>query len=916
MPWEIVPDAGEGLPAAIAGVPLLAAGSRPRWRRVAAVTVTASLVGVHLAAAEGPVRDWTYLGVLIGSAIAALLGSRRNPLTTMARLIALGVTISAAGDAVWQVLVWTRGTAPTVSVADVLWLGSYVALGAGLLRTPRGGGRIDRDGVVDIAVVFLVALLVQWELAFDTIATDTALPVRERLVLALYPTFDAALLALVIRAALTRRLQGWLAVLLGGGTACWLLSDFGYTLFATEGTLAVWLNVGWMLGSILLAAAAWYHRSVPSMQAVGAASGAEGTKNGGIAVALVPLLVPGAIAVVGQVRGDPANLYLLYAVTVMLVALAFTRGARILRAEAEARAAVKSQARYARAVAVNSADAFVVLDTHGTIINDAPQLAALMGRAHSATVGEKVFQFVAPMDQDDARAVFERCLTTNGQTFETELRVQHSSGRQLWLSARMVNLTHDPDVGGAVVNLHDISDRKRAEAELSHQAFHDGLTDLANRALFSNRVEHALRRNARTGLNAAVIFLDLDGFKTVNDSLGHGAGDELLKEVAKRLTQAVRTEDTVARLGGDEFAILIEQSPNPVEESKGVAERILQSLLSPIELESQSVTVSASFGIAASDEDSTAASMLRDADVAMYRAKTAGKARWMIYDPEMRTAVVERLQLENDLLGALAAGQLALVYQPVVQLESEDIVGFEALLRWHHPTFGLIEPDRFIPIAEETGLIIPIGRWVLTEACATAARWHRDHPEHHNLSMAVNVSARQIASPDLVAHVQAALADSGIEATTLVLEMTETALISDTTVAAARLRKLSALGVRLAIDDFGTGYSSLSYLRQFPVDILKIDRSFISTITDRTQVPAIVRGLLDLGRTLGLETIAEGVELGVQRDQLRSENCDLAQGFLFSRPLDPADADRLLTQLRPGHGRPSAGPRGSVGSSV
>ncbi|MDO8391538.1 MAG: EAL domain-containing protein [Actinomycetota bacterium] len=830
-------------------------------------------------------------------------------------MIALGVTISAAGDATWQVLAWTSGTEPTVSVADVLWLGSYVAIAGGLLRTPQGEGRIDRDGVVDIAVLFLVALLVQWELAFDKIATDAAVPVGERLVLALYPTFDAALLALVVRAAFTRRLQGWLAVLLGGGTACWLLSDFGYTLFATEGTLAVWLNVGWMLGSILLAATTWYPRSVPAMHATAAASAARGTKNGGIAVALVPLLVPGAIAVVGQVRGDPANPYLLYAVTVMLVALAFTRGARILRAEAEARAAVKSQARYSRAVAVNSSDAFVVLDANGIIINDASQLEALMGRAESTTVGEASLQLVEPMDRDDARAVFERCLTTDGQTFETELRVRHSSGRQLWLSARMVNLTHDPDVRGAVVNLHDISDRKRAEAELSHQAFHDGLTDLANRALFTNRVEHALRRKARSGLDVAVIFLDLDGFKTVNDSLGHGAGDELLKEVATRLTQAVRPADTVARLGGDEFAILIEQSHNPVEESEGVAERILQSLSLPIELATQSVTVSASFGIAAGDENSTAGSMLRDADVAMYRAKTAGRACWVIYDPDMGTAAVERLQIENDLLGALAAGQLALVYQPIVRLESEEIVGFEALLRWHHPTFGLIAPDRFIPIAEETGLIIPIGRWVLDEACATSARWHRDHPEHHKLSMAVNVSGRQIASPDFVAHVQTALAESGIEADTLVLEMTETALIRETVVATARLRELSALGVRLAIDDFGTGYSSLSYLRQFPVDILKIDRSFVSAITDPTQVPAIVRGLLDLGHTLGLEMIAEGVELGFQRDQLRSENCDLAQGFLFSRPLDPTDAERLLTQLRPGSGNATAGVA-AVGSPV
>jgi EAL domain-containing protein (putative c-di-GMP-specific phosphodiesterase class I) len=266
----------------------------------------------------------------------------------------------------------------------------------------------------------------------------------------------------------------------------------------------------------------------------------------------------------------------------------------------------------------------------------------------------------------------------------------------------------------------------------------------------------------------------------------------------------------------------------------------------------------------------------------------------------MRTAAVERLRLENDLIGALDRNEFALVYQPVVALETEEVVGFEALIRWHHPTLGLIEPDRFIPIAEETGLIVAIGSWVLQEACTTSARWRQDYPHEPPLTMAVNVSGRQIASVDLVGQVSDALATTGVEPRTLVLEMTETALIRDTVVASERLHELRDLGVQLAIDDFGTGYSSLSYLKQFPVDILKIDRSFIESINDRDQVPAIVRGLLDLGRTLDLETVAEGVELDVQRDRLRDEHCDYAQGFLFARPLAPEDAENLLLQLAAG----------------
>jgi predicted signal transduction protein with EAL and GGDEF domain len=352
----------------------------------------------------------------------------------------------------------------------------------------------------------------------------------------------------------------------------------------------------------------------------------------------------------------------------------------------------------------------------------------------------------------------------------------------------------------------------------------------------------------------------------------------------------------VARLGGDEFAILVE-NPNPIDEATTVADRVLQALTAPFEISGTRITMSASIGIAASDGDCTADELVRNADIAMYRAKINGKAQWMTYDPLMHAAAMERLQLEKDLEDALEGNQFQLVYQPVVRLETQEIVGFEALLRWHHPTLGLIMPERFIPIVEECGAIVPIGQWVLGTACVVSARWQREHPHDPALTMAVNVSARQLADDDLAEQVAGAIANAMLDPTTLVLEMTETALIHDAAVAARRLHELRRLGVRLAIDDFGTGYSSLSYLRQFPVDILKIDRSFINTITDRTKIPAIVRGLLDLGRTLELETVAEGVEDDIQLDGLRDENCDLAQGYLFARPLDAIDAEALVAQI-------------------
>jgi diguanylate cyclase (GGDEF)-like protein len=380
----------------------------------------------------------------------------------------------------------------------------------------------------------------------------------------------------------------------------------------------------------------------------------------------------------------------------------------------------------------------------------------------------------------------------------------------------------------------------------------------------------------------------------VNDSLGHAAGDELLREVSARLVDAVRSSDTVARLGGDEFAVLLEQRHGPIEEAVIVAERILGALTTPVVVEGQPMTVGASIGISVGSPDSNAASLLRDADVAMYRAKAAGRGRWVVHDAGMRAEAAERLRLETDLLGVHACDELRLVYQPVIDLETGEIVSFEALLRWEHPELGIVMPDRFIPLAEANGMILPIGEWVLREACRQLSEWRARYPELASLAMAVNVSGRQVASPFLGDHVVDALRGAGLEPAALTLELTESTLVEDPGSAAARLTALRDLGIRLAIDDFGTGYSSLSYLRQFPLDILKIDRSFISTITEPDHVPAIVRGLLDLGRTLGLTTVAEGVESEIQQDQLRAVGCDCAQGHLFARPLDPDGVEELL----------------------
>jgi diguanylate cyclase (GGDEF)-like protein len=554
---------------------------------------------------------------------------------------------------------------------------------------------------------------------------------------------------------------------------------------------------------------------------------------------------------------------------------------------------VASHARRSEALAVNGSDAVAVLDIDGRLTADSHSLSRTFGLP--ATAGDDLADLMAQVGGDPAitRRLLARSVSLPGVPVELELAGQRTDGSSFWLGGRAVNLLDDPDVAGLVVSLYDSTARKLAEQELAHQAFYDGLTGLANRSLFLDHTEQALRRAGRTGSRPIVLCLDLDGFKDVNDSVGHLAGDDLLRTIAERLRGVVRSSDTVARLGGDEFAVLVDDTSGGLPEAAALAQRLLEVISAPVDLGGHRVTVAASIGIVLAEDDATPLGLFRDADIAMYRAKAAGRAQWVVFDPDMRAAALERIELERELSSALVEGQLRLTYQPVVDLQTEQITGFEALLRWQHPVLGAVPPDRFVPIAEDSGEIVPIGRWVLAEATRTAARWQRAYPSRP-LSMAVNVSARQLVGGTLLRHVAEALTESGLAPSSLVLEVTETALVVDPAAAAERLAELRALGVRLALDDFGTGYSSLSYLRQFAVDVLKIDRSFVSLLDGSPDEAAIVHGLVQLGRTLRLEVVAEGVETARQRDRLRAEHCDLAQGYLFSRPLEVADAELLL----------------------
>jgi diguanylate cyclase (GGDEF)-like protein len=434
----------------------------------------------------------------------------------------------------------------------------------------------------------------------------------------------------------------------------------------------------------------------------------------------------------------------------------------------------------------------------------------------------------------------------------------------------------------------------RAIEETVQQALHDSLTGLPSRSLFLDRMRHALARAERDEAPMAVLFCDLDGFKTVNDSLGHRTGDRLLVLVAERLAECLRPADTIARLGGDEFAVLLEELREPGDAARA-AQRLLEALDAPFEVRGREVYISASIGIAAGSSD--AETLLRDADLAMYRAKARGKGRYAVYEPSMHTAIVERLELEVDLKRALEHEELAVAYQPVFSLVDGRVTGVEALVRWRHPTRGVVMPESFVPLAEESGLIGELGRWVLRKSCHQGALWRAKYPGHPGLGIGVNISGVQLREPGLVQEVADALDASHLDATGLTLEITETALMESVDKAIEQIDALNDLGVELAIDDFGTGYSSLRYLRRLPLDVMKIERSFIGGIGGPGEEVELLRAIIDLARIFGLRVVAEGVERQEQRERLLELGCELGQGHLLSEPLDAAKTDALLLRV-------------------
>jgi diguanylate cyclase (GGDEF)-like protein/PAS domain S-box-containing protein len=561
------------------------------------------------------------------------------------------------------------------------------------------------------------------------------------------------------------------------------------------------------------------------------------------------------------------------------------------------RVRLEASERRFRGLIEHSSDVITVLGVDGTISYDSPSSCAIFGYQPGERVGQNGLSFVHEDDLNRAQDVLEQISDGNAAAVKVEIRVRHRDGSFRWVEATMTNLLDEPEVNGLVANFRDVTDRRRLEDQLAHQAFHDPLTGLPNRALLLDRIDHALaatHRHRNRAHEMALLYLDLDDFKSVNDSLGHEAGDDLLREATRRLLEVLRPEDTASRLGGDEFAVLLEDLSDR-DIAYEIGARLLEAIQSPFNLNGEDVYINASIGIALSTGIDDAAALLRNADLAMYRAKGGGKGRFEIYEAGMHAVVVDRRALKLDMRRALDGNQFVPHYQPIVDLETGRVTGVEALVRWMHPERGIVSPAAFIPMAEETGLIIPIGSYVLHQACLDAARWKDEFGSRAPRTVSVNLSPRQIQEPGLVADVEHALLDSGLPASALVLEITESILLDDTESAANTLAELKALGVQIALDDFGTGYSSLTYLDRFPVDVLKIDKSFVDALASPDDDRSLLVGaIVNLGMMLGLRVTAEGIEGPDQLARLRAMGCELGQGYLFAKPMAEADLRRTL----------------------
>ena len=823
-----------------------------------------------------------------------------------------GAAISwACGQSIWTYYESFEGRdVPFPSYADLGYLGAVPLLVVGLMllssvgRQAVGVARTVLDGLVVATGLLIVSWQVVLEKTFQA-GGDTLLA---QVISLAYPIGDIVCgsVAIVVIAR-TRNVRGLgmaSLYLLAAGTVSFAVGDSGFTFLTLKETYFSGhpIDIGWFCGYLLLALAARAYLRDSSQPEAPEAE--EHRAPVGVFAPYIPVLLAIAAASYREFTENKLGIFLAWAMLILIVLvvvhqiLATFENVGLNRSLQLRTNALSERERWFRSLVQNSSDVVTVVDERGRIQYQTPSVKRVFGYEPDSLIGHPLETLVPPTEAHALQDALARAAESPGSITEFAIKMRHQYGEWCDTESTVTSLIDDPNVRGLVLNTRDTSAQKQLEDRLSHQAFHDALTGLANRELFFDRVGHALERGRREVRTVAVLFVDMDGFKGVNDSLGHSRGDELLVLIAERFSSCVRPGDTVARIGGDEFAVLLETA----EDAAGAVHaghRLREVLADPFMIDGREVLVQASIGVAATDDGHTTADdLVRNADLAMYRAKT-NNGGLELFEIGMHTALVRRLELENDLRHALERNELVLHYQPVLDLSTSRLVGAEALIRWKHPSGELLSAMDFVPLAEETGLIGDIGAWVLREACTQAALWQVVLPEadRSEFRVAVNLSGRQLATNSLIGTIQRALAETGLDPSTLVLEMTESVMIGSNAETVGLLAQLKALGVRLAIDDFGTGYSSLSYLSRFPVDLLKIDRSFVEKLASDAQSAELVQTIVQLGRTLDLQTVAEGIETVEQLDALRRIGCEFGQGYLFSSPVP---AREITMRLRAG----------------
>jgi diguanylate cyclase (GGDEF)-like protein/PAS domain S-box-containing protein len=867
----------------------------------------------------GPLNAGPVFNAIGFSAVIAIVAGVRahKPAARLAwYLLAAGQAFFVAGDVLSYNYAALFGKAlPFPSVADAVYLaGVYPCTAAGLLLLirRRNPGR-DWASLMDATIVTIGLALLSWVFLISPYAHDATLHLGVKLVSMAYPLGDILILGVAVRMAVGGGRRGPAFYLMVSAIVAVLATDSIYGWIQLHGSYIPGdpLDGGWILYYVLFGAAALH----PSMKNVSdaAAERVRVTRVRMIGISCAALIAPVVEMVKISTQGD-SHAVLVGAATIVMFGLVVVRMFGLVRAEETAamsesvlRERVLRTASEVRlgALVQHSSEVILLLTSDMAVEYASPSVRQVLGYDIAEFVGRR---FVDAIRKED-RALVESALSelrsrTSAPSEVLEFRIRHRDGRLLHTECLFTNLLTHTAVNGIVVNLRDITERKQFEEQLIYQAFHDPVTDLANRALFRDRVVHALSRRGGADRCLAVLFLDLDDFKIINDTFGHDAGDEVLRTISKRLRAALRESDTAARLGGDEFAVLLEDVADETAVST-IAAELLGLIGAPLSWDGQELSVNCSIGIAVVHSTShtrtstTFDDLLSNADVAMYQAKTADGNTFRHFRPEMQETVLAQLALRADLKAALAADELTLVYQPIFDLEVDEISGYEALLRWEHVVRGSVPPATFIPVAEDAGLIVALGRWVLERACEDAVAFQKDDPHTHHRVLSVNISAQQLTRTELVDEVRNALRSSGLDPRCLMLEITESLLISDVQLAIERLSALRDLGVQIAIDDFGTGYSSLSYILQLPIDVLKIDKQFIDSVDRDDKESRLTAAIIGLARTLDLRCIAEGIERPAQHERLKELGCGYAQGFLLARPMSSDALHELLTTTAP-----------------